>query len=62
MALQAVVMWNAPFVPALGPLFNAYAQIPLAVTAALGIAAGAAAGWFGWQAGGAAKKRAPATA
>ena len=62
MVLQAVVMWNAPFVPALGPLFTAYAQIPLAVTAALGIAAGAAAGWFGWQAGGGTKKRAPATA
>ena len=52
MGLQAMVMWNAPFVPALGPLFNAYAQIPLAVTAAAGIAAGALAGWLGWRAGG----------
>jgi len=52
MGLQAVVMWNAPFVPALGPLFNAYAQVPLVLTAAGGIAAGALAGWLGWRAGG----------
>ena len=51
MALQAVVMWNAPFIPQLGPLFSAYAEIPLALTATLGIAAGALVGWMGWRAG-----------
>lgn len=53
MALQAVVMWNAPFVPQLGPVFSAYAQIPLAITATAGIVAGGLAGWLGWRAGGA---------
>lgn len=65
MALQAVVMWNAPYVPQLGPLFNAYAEIPLALTASLGIGAGALAGWLGWRAGSAptraAKEAAAAT-
>jgi hypothetical protein len=50
-ALQAVVMWFAPFVPALHTLFGIYAQIPFAVTATCGIAAGALAGWLGWRAG-----------
>lgn len=56
MGLQAVVMWFAPFVSELGPLFRTYAQIPLAVTASAGIAAGAVAGWLGWRAGGPAKR------
>lgn len=56
MGLQAVVMWFAPFVPELGTLFRAYAQIPLIVTASAGIAAGALAGWLGWRAGGAKKR------
>lgn len=51
MVLQAVVMWTAPSVPFWGAAFNAYAQIPLAITAAAGIAAGAAVGFFGWRAG-----------
>jgi len=51
MGLQAVIMWFAPYVPELGGLFQAYAQIPLAVTASTGIAAGVLAGWLGWRAG-----------
>lgn len=51
MALQAVVMWNAPFMPGLGGWFVAYAQIPQAVTFTAGIAAGLLAGWYGWRAG-----------
>lgn len=62
MALQAVVMWNAPFIPQLGSLFGAYAQIPLGATAIAGIAAGGLAGWLGWRAGGVPAKRATATA
>lgn len=63
MALQAVVMWNAPFIPALGRLFAAYATIPLGLTASAGIAAGALIGWLGWRAGGGTRRpmaRAPA--
>jgi hypothetical protein len=52
MSAQAVAMWFAPFVPALGPLFAAYARIPLGLTVSDGIAAGAVAGWLGWRAGG----------
>lgn len=52
MGVEALVMWNAPFVPQVGPLFLAYAQIPLAITASLGVAAGIAAGLLGWRAGG----------
>lgn len=48
---QGVVMWNVPFAPQFGPLLGAYAQIPLAVTATLGMALGALAGWLGWRAG-----------
>lgn len=50
-ALQAVVMWFAPFVPESGVLFAAYAKLPLAMTAAVGIGAGIMAGWLGWRAG-----------
>lgn len=62
MALQAVVMWNAPFISQLGPLFDAYAQIPLAVTATLGIATGALVGWLGWRSGGVPTRPAAAVA
>ncbi|OSZ69102.1 hypothetical protein CAP39_09930 [Sphingomonas sp. IBVSS1] len=51
MAAQAIAMWYAPFVPQLGPAFGAYATLPLGLTAAIGIAAGAGAGWLGWRAG-----------
>lgn len=51
MALQALVMWNAPAVPAIGTLFVGYAQIPQAITFAAGIAAGGLAAWLGWRAG-----------
>jgi len=50
-ALQGVVMWFAPFIPAITAGFAAYAAIPPGVTLALGIVAGGAAAWFGWQAG-----------
>lgn len=59
MALQAVVMWFAPFVPALGPILAAYAAIPLGLTASAGIMAGALAGWLGWRAGGGGQMRRP---
>jgi hypothetical protein len=51
MGLQGVVMWFAPAIDALGPLFLDYAQIPLGITASLGVGAGALAGWLGWRAG-----------
>ncbi|MCL9998979.1 MAG: hypothetical protein NBV68_06330 [Erythrobacter sp.] len=50
-ALQGVVMWFAPFIPAIAAGFAAYAVIPAPVTLALGIAAGGAAAWLGWEAG-----------
>lgn len=50
-AFQGVVMWFAPFVPAITAGFAAYAALPPAVTLALGIAAGGAAAWLGWEAG-----------
>jgi hypothetical protein len=62
MAVQSAVMWFAPEVPALGTAFAAYAAIPPAVTMALGIAAGGAAAWLGWQGGRLTAKRRPATA
>lgn len=55
-AVQGLVMWYAPFMPQIGPWFGAYAQIPLAVTASLGVAAGALAAWLGWRAGTTAKR------
>ena len=56
MAAQAVAMWFAPSVPALGTLLTAYARLPLGLTASAGIAAGALAGWLGWRAGGGAQR------
>lgn len=50
-ALQGVVMWFAPFVPAITAGFAAYAALPHALTLALGIAAGGAVAWLGWEAG-----------
>jgi hypothetical protein len=49
MAAQVVAMQFALFVPALGPMFAANARIPLGLTASVGIAAGALAGWLGWR-------------
>lgn len=51
MAAQAVAMWFAPSVPALSILFELYAMLPGGFTLALGISAGVAAGYFGWQHG-----------
>jgi len=56
MLLQAVAMWVAPDMPLIGSAFAAYAAIPPAVTLALGVAAGGAAAWFGWEAGKAPRK------
>ncbi|MFC0590186.1 hypothetical protein ACFFF7_12235 [Novosphingobium aquiterrae] len=50
-AVQALVMWFAPFVPQLGDAFGLYARLPLTVTAPAGMAAGILAGWLGWRAG-----------
>jgi hypothetical protein len=58
--VQGVVMWFAPFVPAITAGFAAYAAIPAPVTLALGIAAGGAAAWLGWEAGKPPKRRAAA--
>ena len=57
MALQAAVMWNAPFVPAIGTAFAAYARIPQAVTFTAGIAAGGLVAWLGWKAGGVTRRK-----
>jgi hypothetical protein len=51
MALQAVVMWFAPAVPALGRSFAAYAAVPLPLMLAAGLAAALLATWAGWRAG-----------
>ncbi|WP_147291691.1 hypothetical protein [Sphingorhabdus pulchriflava] len=56
MGLQAIVMWYAPYIPELGPMFLAYAQIPLAVSASVGVGAGALAAWLGWRASSRAKR------
>lgn len=58
MALQAVVMWTAPSIPIFATLFAAYTTIPEGVTLLTGVALGAAAAWFGWEAGKAKKPRA----
>lgn len=48
---QGVVMFTIPMVPQLEAPVRAYAQIPLPVTLAAALAAGALAGWLGWRAG-----------
>ena len=50
-AAQMLLMWTAEYIPGMSAAFALYAQIPPAVTLALGAAAGAAAAWFGWQNG-----------
>ncbi len=62
MMVQAVAMWFAPFVPALGSLFAAYAQVPTRLTASTDIAAGALTGWLGWRVGGGTRRAMPARA
>jgi hypothetical protein len=61
-AVQGVVMWFAPVIPAITAGFAAYAAIPAPVTLALGIAAGGAAAWLGWEAGKTPARRAAAAA
>ncbi len=51
MGLQAAAMWFAPDVPMIGSAFAAYAAVPPGVTLALGVLAGAAITWLGWEAG-----------
>lgn len=49
--LQSAVMWFAPDMPGLGRVFSAYAAAPPALTVALGLLAGGAAGYLGWIGG-----------
>jgi hypothetical protein len=58
--LQAVAMWFAPDLPLLGRAFDAYAAVPAPVMLALGVVAGAAAAWLGWEAGKAPQRKAAA--
>lgn len=51
MSLQSVAMWTAPFAPAVAAGFATYAAIPESVALALGVLAGGAAVWLGWEAG-----------
>jgi hypothetical protein len=51
MLVQAAVMWFAPFMPWLNTAFAAYASVPVPVTLMLGVAAGTAVAWLGWEAG-----------
>lgn len=51
MLVQAAVMWFAPFMPWLDTAFAAYASVPVPVTLMLGVAAGTAVAWLGWEAG-----------
>jgi hypothetical protein len=51
MTLQAAAMWFAPDLPFIASAFAAYAAVPAPVMLALGVAAGAATVWLGWEAG-----------
>lgn len=59
MTLQSAVMWLSPEWSWAGDLFDLYARIPAPVSASLALLAGIAAGWFGWQAAPARKRKAP---
>ena len=50
-AAQMVLMWFAEYIPGMSAAFALYAQVPPALTLALGALAGAAVAWFGWQHG-----------
>ena len=62
MMLQAVVMWFAPSMPLTDSAFAGYAALPPTVPLALGVIAGAAVTWLGWDAGKPFPKRALALA
>jgi hypothetical protein len=62
MALQAAAMWFTPDMPLIARGFAAYATIPPGMTLALGVLAGGAAAWFGWEAGKVQRTPAPHTA
>lgn len=62
MTAQAIFVWFGESIPGLGEAFAAYATVPEGVTLAVGLAAGAAAGWLGWEAGKSPTREAPATA
>lgn len=51
LVLQAIVMWFAPDMPGLVSAFSAYGSVPPALTVALGLLAGGAAGYLGWIGG-----------
>lgn len=50
-SFQAVAMWFAPDLPAIGRAFGVYAAVPAPAMLALGVVAGAAAAWLGLEAG-----------
>ncbi|MCL9982182.1 MAG: hypothetical protein NBV60_03390 [Erythrobacter sp.] len=50
MTANSILMWFAPGWAWAGPLFDAYAAVPDAVSCALALGAGLAAGWLGWRA------------
>ncbi|MBX7533675.1 hypothetical protein K3165_12140 [Qipengyuania sp. 1XM1-15A] len=58
-AAQMVLMWFAEYIPSMSAAFALYAQIPPAITLALGALAGIAAVWFGWQHGLGPTRKAP---
>ncbi len=60
MGLQSAAMWFAPDFAPIGRVFAAYAAIPPGITLALGVIAGGAAAWFGWEAGKAPQRKAAA--
>lgn len=62
MGVQAVLTWFAPSIPGLVAVFAAYAALPPSLGIIAALAAGAAAGWFGWNAGSTPKRAAPAAA
>ncbi|TNE33531.1 MAG: hypothetical protein EP350_03870 [Alphaproteobacteria bacterium] len=55
--VQAVVVWFAPSIPGLATAFGVYATIPQGVSILIGLAMGVSAGWLGWRAGGAGKRK-----
>lgn len=57
MTLQSITIWFSPGWPVMTSLFAAYTQVPHWISLAMALLAGAAAGYFGWQAGSGARKR-----
>lgn len=62
LVLQSVFVWFAYLIPGLNAAFATYAAIPEAITLVFALAAGAAAGWLGWETGKPPTREAPPTA